>query len=80
MERESGSSFYPDNSKAPFYSLVLSQDNLLTVLEVLVHDPLCDWSVGLSKAAAKQAEKGLEQLLKKEDEQRNRLDKDVNIL
>ena len=49
----------------------------MTVLEVLVHDPLCDWSVGLSKAAAKQAEKGLEQLLKKEDEQRNRLDKDV---
>ena len=45
---------------------------MLTVLEVLVHDPLCDWSVGPSKAAAKQTEKEWEKLQKREDGQGNR--------
>jgi len=50
-----------------------NKDNLLTVLEVLVHDPLCDWSVGPSKAAAKQTEKEWEKLQKREDGQGNRM-------
>ena len=37
-----------------YYTYVWVQDKLMTVLEVMLHDPMYDWSVGPSKAAAKQ--------------------------
>ena len=48
-----------------------NSDKLLTVLEVMLHDPLYDWSVGPSKVAAKQAGEW-EQLKKQEAGQGNR--------
>ena len=48
-----------------------NKDKLLTVLEVMLHDPMYDWSVGASKAAAKQAGKW-DELKKQDDGQGNR--------
>merc|ERR1719369_2310127 len=56
-------------------SMGVLRDNksaILTVLEVLVHDPLYNWSVGPEKAAAKQ-EAGLWEELQKETGQGNRM-------
>lgn len=56
-------------------SMGVLRDNksaIMTVLEVLVHDPLYNWSVGPEKAAAKQ-EAGLWEELQKETGQGNRM-------
>merc|ERR1711915_745477 len=56
-------------------SMRVLRDNkaaIMTVLEVLVHDPLYNWSVGPEKAAAKQ-EAGMWEKLKKETGQENRM-------
>ena len=47
------------------------KENIMFIYQVMLHDPLYDWSVGPSKAAAKQAGEW-EKLKKQEDGQGNR--------
>ena len=58
-------------SKLSLSSPVKLKENIMFIYQVMLHDPLYDWSVGPSKAAAKQAGEW-EKLKKQEDGQGNR--------